>query len=156
MHVPPLACACLLLPSLAWAGELEQGVDALDQKDYDRAITCFTHPPRKTQRTPSPSPTGAWPTPPWRLRAGPRRLFRGPPSRPAARPGLRHLPRPVYAGKQEYGLAIADFTRAIQLEPAAAGLSITGATPTPTGGSSTRPPADFTAVIRLDPKRRRR
>ena len=37
------ACALIfLLPSLAFAGDFERGVEALDKKDYDVAIACFT------------------------------------------------------------------------------------------------------------------
>jgi TolA-binding protein len=35
-----MACL-LLLPLGALAGDYERGIDALDKKDYDLAITCF-------------------------------------------------------------------------------------------------------------------
>src|SRR5688572_7841599 len=37
-----MACALSILPTLALAGEVERGFKALDKKDYDTAIACFT------------------------------------------------------------------------------------------------------------------
>ena len=32
----------LLLPSLTFAGDFERGREALEKKDFDKAIACFT------------------------------------------------------------------------------------------------------------------
>jgi tetratricopeptide (TPR) repeat protein len=39
---PALLAALLLMPSLARAGDFERGLEALDKKDYDKALALFT------------------------------------------------------------------------------------------------------------------
>jgi tetratricopeptide (TPR) repeat protein len=160
MTVPRLACLSLLLlgPWLTAAvaqggGEdpFAQGVAALDRKDYDRAIACFTaclgqnasdpvclanrglaHAARQQYDRALADFTQA-------AQLNPRLALVW------VNRGL------VYASKQEYGLAIADYNQAIRLEPQSPLAYYYRGNAHADRREFKEALADFSEVIRLEP-----
>jgi tetratricopeptide (TPR) repeat protein len=119
MNRSRLACALVtvLLPSAAIAGSFEQGVEALDRKAYDVAITCFNECLREDPRDVSALGNRglAW--------AGKKDLDRAIADYSQAlslNPKIAILfvnRANAYADKKEAALAIADYSQALRLDP---------------------------------------
>jgi tetratricopeptide (TPR) repeat protein len=148
-----LACALvLLLPSLAVAGPFEQGIEALDRRDYDAAIACFDTCIRDNPRDVSALGNRglAW--------AGKNDLDRAIADYSRAidlnaRIAILFVNRAnACADKKEFNRAVADYTRALRLEPKMVAALAGRANAFAGAMDYNHAIADYSLAIQLDPK----
>jgi tetratricopeptide (TPR) repeat protein len=151
-NIRVVSCVFLLSPSLAVAGDYEDGVDAFNRLDFNKAIACLTrHIEANLNDAAAYAKRGAayfekrdfdnaLPDCTKAIELDPKNS------------SARYYRGGVYFIKEEFDKAITDFTEAIRLDPKNALVFFSRGSALFRKHERDRAIADFTEAIRLDPK----